>query len=109
MTEFGQVWTKHYTLGHELIKCELQRTEHPYVYSLGSQDPRVKQNQLAKVMTLEARRYIRVILNKIHSNKNKPVVFGCRPIINLSTHDIEGWVPVRYPATHNLNNHNNHK
>lgn len=51
MTAFGEKWTQVYTLGDEIVKCELQRTEHPYVYSLKSQDDRVQDGEIGKKLS----------------------------------------------------------
>ena len=96
MTEEGEKWTDVYTLGKQLVTCTLHRTKFPYVYKLTSNDTRVEDGQLAKVYTLECRRYIRVVLNKIHGDRDKPVLIKCRPVIQLSDNNIVGWIPVKY-------------
>lgn len=96
MTEKGEMWGDLYEFGKQLVTCILERTEFPYVYSLKSKDDRVKDRDFAKIYTLECRRYIRVVLNKIHTDKNRPVYFKCRPVIQKSNKEIIGWVPVKY-------------
>ena len=96
MTEDGKKWTNIYTLGKELVLCTLHRTKFPYVYKLTSNDSRVEDGQLAKVYTLECRRYIRVVLNKIHGDRDSPVLIKCRPVIQLHDNEIIGWIPVKY-------------
>lgn len=96
MTSKGELWSDVYTLGNQLVQCVLNKTKFPYVYSLTSKDKRVKHFEFAKVYTLEGRRYIRVILNKIRSDRNKPVKMKCRSVILRKTGEIQGWVPVMY-------------
>jgi hypothetical protein len=96
MTPEGELWGDVYELGKQLVTCTLHRTKFPYVYSLTSNDDRVEDDDLAKVYTLECRRYIRVVLNKIHSDREKPVIFKCRPVIQKSNKEIIGWIPVKY-------------
>jgi hypothetical protein len=96
MTPYCEEWNKAYKLGDELVQCTLNRTEYPYVYSLSSKDERVQEGEIAKIFTLEGRRYIRVILNKIHNDREAPVMIKCRPIVQLSDGDIVGWTPVKY-------------
>lgn len=98
MTPKGELWKNIYTLGKQLVECTLSRTKYPYVYSLVSKDKRVKADEFARVCTLEGRRYIRVILNKIHSDKTKPLRIKCRAVIHRATKQIEGWIPVKYDA-----------
>jgi len=95
-TEHAENWNSVYQLGKDLVLCELNRTKFPYVYSLSSNDPRVEEHDYAKIYTLEARRYIRVILNKIHTDKLKPIMIKCRPVIQRSNNEIIGWMPVKY-------------
>ncbi len=96
MTGDCREWTSVYKLGDELVECQLDKTEYPYVYSLSSSDERVKPDEIAKICTLEGRRYIRVILNKIHTDRQIPIRMMCRPVVRLDDNDIVGWIPVKY-------------
>ena len=99
MTSNGVKWTDIYTLGNDMVSCHLERSKFPYVYTLKSKDPRVIDGQYAKVCTLEARRYIRVVLNKIHRQREQPTMFWCRPMLENKTNQILGWIPVRHDRT----------
>lgn len=95
-TENAEDWNQIYKLSKEMVLCELQRTKFPYVYSLSSHDPRVQEHDYAKVYTLEGRRYIRVITNKIHADRTRPLMIKCRPVIQRDNNEIVGWMPVKY-------------
>lgn len=96
MSPNGEPWDDIYILGKEEVQCILARSKYPYVYTLNSKDPRIRNGEYAKICTLEGRRYIRVILNKIHKQRDKPLKMWCRPIIEKNTNEILGWIPVKY-------------
>lgn len=95
MTEDGKLWKDVYTLSDDMFECVLTKTEYPYVYNLARKN-KSDEEKYAKIMTLEGRRYIRVILNKIHSDKTKPLRIMCKSVVRTIDNCVVGWTPVKY-------------
>lgn len=94
LTDDGKLWKDVYKLSETSFECTLTKSKHPYVYTLTKVDS--GEEQIAKIMTLEQRRYIRVIINKIHSDRNKPIKIMCKYIIDKETNEVIGWTPIKY-------------
>ena len=105
MTSNGQLWKDAYYLSGKTFECVLRKSEFPYVYELVlSKKTNINQNhknnenekKYAKLMTLEHHRYVRVILNKIHTDKTKPLRIMCKRVHCIKTGKAIAWTPVFY-------------
>ena len=59
-------------------------------------NPNQTEKRYARLMTLEHHRYIRVILNKIHTDKTKPLRMTCKRIHCRKTGKVIAWMPVLF-------------